>query len=183
MATTTSSLEEKWHDQLFGVRRSIRYHQRRRAFFDRLDQFGNMLSVVLGSTAIYGILESSSKTLALSATAAVTIFSAVNLVFGSVQKARTHAELARRFVVLEKRFLDAPTPELLCEITNERLSIEAEEPPVLRVLDCLCHNELMRAEGYPHSQLAQISFLQSCLAQLVDWFPSSIQPQKSTKHS
>ena len=57
MTETKVKFADRWDDMLFGVRRSIRYHQRRRAFFDRLDQFSNMLSVIFGSAAIYGVLE------------------------------------------------------------------------------------------------------------------------------
>lgn len=176
---TKSDLEHEWKAQLFAVRRSIRYHQRRRAFFDRLDQFGNMLAVVLGSTAIYGMLETNSKTLALTATALVTVLSAVNLVFGSVQKARAHADFSRQFIALEKRFLDDPSPERLREVIDARLSIEAEEPPILRVLDSICHNEQLRAEGYPKEYFATIRYWQRWFAQLFDVFPSLIAPPHS----
>ena len=39
------------------------------------------------------------------------------------------------------------TPERLAELTDRRLAIEAGEPPILRFLDALCHNELLTAVG------------------------------------
>ena len=39
------------------------------------------------------------------------------------------------------------TPERLAELTDRRLAIEAGEPPILRFLDALCHNELLIAVG------------------------------------
>ena len=40
---------------------------------------------------------------------------------------------------------DAVAPEQLAELGARRLQIEATEPPILRVLDAMCHNELLTA--------------------------------------
>lgn len=169
METVTADLEDRWHDMLFGVRRSIRYHQRRRAFFDRLDQFSNMLSVIFGSAAIYGILQQDYKALALTASALVTILASINLVIGSAQRARAHSDFSRRYVELEKRMLGQPNEKLLHQVSAERLSVEAEEPPVLHVLNAICHNETMRAMGYKREDLTKIGWCQRLLAQLFDF--------------
>lgn len=169
MGTATADLEDRWHNTLFGVRRSIRYHQRRRAFFDRLDQLSNMLSVIFGSAAIYGILEQDYKALALIASALVTVLASINLVIGSAQRARAHSDFSRRYVELEKRMLGQPDESLLQQLSAERLSIEAEEPPVLHVLNAICHNETMRAMGYKKEELAKIGWCQRLLAQLFDF--------------
>ncbi|WKN21516.1 hypothetical protein [Azotobacter vinelandii] len=175
-ATTVdnSELEDNWHNMLFGVRRSIRYHQRRRAFFERLDQFSNMLSVIFGSTAIYGVLGPDAKKFALIASAMVTATASINLVIGCSKKAREHSDLARRFIELEKRMIGKASVERLNEVTEARLNIEAEEPPILRVLDALCHNDQMRAMGYKREQLAKIGPLQTLFAQIFDWRPGAI---------
>ncbi|WP_336816897.1 hypothetical protein [Burkholderia gladioli] len=165
----TTKLDLEWHNLLFDIRRSIRYHNRRRAFFDRLDQMTNMLSVIFGSTAVYGVLEQQYRVVALVAAGLVTVLSAVNLVVGSSQRARAHADFARQFIGLEKRMaLAAPDERVLLDIRSERLSIEADEPPVLHVLNVICHNEQMRAMGYPNSMLAKVGFWQRAFAQLFD---------------
>ena len=41
----------------------------------------------------------------------------------------------------------AAVPPMLAELTDRRLAIEAGEPPILRLLDALCHNELLTAVG------------------------------------
>ena len=97
-----------YHDLLFDIGRSVRYHNRRRAFFDRIDRLANMLSVIFGSTAVYGVLAQDHQALALTAAALVTVLSAINLVVGSSQKARAHADFARRFIELEKRMIGVP---------------------------------------------------------------------------
>lgn len=165
----TTNLEIEWHGLLFDVRRSIRYHNRRRVFFDRLDQLTNMLSVVFGSTAVYGVLEQQYKIVALGAAGLVTALSAINLVVGSSQRARAHADFARQFIDLEKHMVLSPPDErILLDTRSARLSIEADEPPVLHVLNVICHNEQMRAMGYPSNTLAKVGFWQRAFAQLFD---------------
>ena len=163
------AFERDWHDLQFAIRRSIRYHNRRRVHFDRLDKLTNMVSVVFGSAAVFGVLEHNYQALALTAAAVVTIVSAINLVMGSSMRARDHADFARRFVALEKEMVSAGAEEsTLKQLTVKRLDIEADEPPVLRVLDCLCHNEEMRAQGYPAEQMAKIGWWQALLAPVMD---------------
>lgn len=174
MAEIAADLSDRWHAQLFGVRRSIRYHLRRKAFFDRLDQFSNMLSVIFGSTAIYGILDVNAKGLALASSAAVTVLASVNLVVGSAQRARAHSDFVRQYVELEKRMLQPESEECLLAVKQDRLSIEAGEPPILHVLNTICHNETMRAMGYEKAGLAKIGFVQRLLAQLIDFRESAI---------
>lgn len=170
MGATRDSLDDRWGDLLFGIRRSVRYHNRRRAFYDRLDQISNMLTVMLGSTAIYGVLQQSLKTLTLIAVGLATGLSAINLVLASSQRARLHFDLARQFIALEKSLVKTtPSEEKLTEFTDARLTIEMEEPPILRVLDALCHNEEVRAMGYPTSQIAEIGRLQRLFAPFIDF--------------
>lgn len=141
------NLESEWHGITFDVRRSVRYHMCRRRTYERFDKITNMLSVIFGSAAVYGVLETNSKSWALGAAAVVTITSSINLVIGSSQRAREHGDLARRFIELEKRLLGEPNAEVLYQVKQERLTIEAEEPPVLQILDCMCYNDQLRAEG------------------------------------
>lgn len=174
MGATTADLADRWWATLFSVRRSIRYHQRRRAFYDRLDQFSNMLSLIFGSAAIYGVLEDNAKNVALVASAMVTVVSSINLVVGSAQRGRAHADFMRRYVDLEKRMLGSESEERLLEVAEARLSIEAEEPPVMHVLNIICHNETMRAMGFKKEDLPKIGWFQSFVSQVFDFRESSI---------
>lgn len=181
MGAKTADLADRWWATLFSVRRSIRYHQRRRAFYDRLDQLSNMLSLIFGSAAIYGVLEDNAKNVALLASATVTVVSSINLVVGSAQRGRAHADLMRKYVELEKRMLGHETEERLLEIDAGRLSIEAEEPPVMHVLNAICHNETMRAMGYKKKDLPEIGWFQSFVSQILDVNESSIQNPEDKK--
>lgn len=173
-------LETNLHNQLFDIRRSIRYHHRRRAFFDRLDQMTNMLSVIFGSTAVFGVLEQEYKVLALTAAGLVTGLSAVNLVLASSQKARAHSDFARQFIELEKRLtVSQLTDSLLKEICVARLTIEAEEPPVLHVLNVICHNEQMRAMGYGKKEMTNVRWWQRLVAQFMDVREDLLHPSET----
>lgn len=167
--------EYRWYRMLFGIRRSIRYHQRRRAFFDRLDQLTNAFALIFGSAALYGVLGENADKVAVVASAIVTTMASINLVVGSSKRARDHADFARQFIELEKSMIGKGTEERLQAVTEKRLTIEASEPPVLRVLDIICHNEQMRAEGYKRGALAKIGPLQYLFAHFFDWRESTIQ--------
>ena len=62
-------------------------------------------------------------------------------VFAPGLGARQHNDLAREFIGLERDLVRVGdvTPERLAELTARRLDIEAAEPPILRVLDAMCH--------------------------------------------
>lgn len=169
-------------DLLFGVRRSIRYHSRRRQFFDRYRLFTNAISVIFGSAAIAAVLSPLGKEYTVGAAAMVTVFSLVDLVVGSARMARVHEDLYRRFIDLEKGIISIPEEKFTeadgTHLTASRLSIEGDEPPVKRVLDSLCHNELLRAMGYGREEFVKVRWYQRLFAQLLD-----IQEHRVTKYS
>jgi len=179
MRATKEDLEDRWHKMLFSVCRSIRYHQRRRGFYDRLDKTSNMLSLILGSATIYGVLQENAKNVALIASATVTVVSSINLVVSSAQRGRDHTDFMRKYVELEKRMLGEPSEELLLEVSTARLTIEAEEPPVLHVLNSICHNDMLRARGYAKKHFLKIGWFQALLAQIIDINVSGIKLPKA----
>lgn len=137
-----------------------------------------MLSLILGSAAIYGVLQENAKNVALIASATVTVVSSINLVVGSAQRGRDHTDFMRKYVELEKRMLGKPNEELLLEVSAARLTIEAEEPPVLHVLNSICHNDMVRARGYAKKYFLDIGWFQTLFAQIIDINVSGIKPVK-----
>lgn len=171
------NLVREWEGLLFDVRRSVRYHNRRRAWFDRLDQTTNVLSLIFGSAAIYGVLSQANANLAVFSAATVTVFSAINLVVGSSQRARTHFDFARKFFELEREMnlVTKVSDESLRTITSERLSIEKDEPPVLRVLDSICYNEQILSMDYPTDQMIVVGFWQRFFSPVLDFQASNLR--------
>ena len=164
-----------YHELLFGVRRSVRYHNRRRRFYTALHKLQVFCSLVLASAtvmafagAIGGEWPLWAKTLPA---ALVSVLAGLDLVFGSVDKTWLHADLERQFIELERQLeaaRDNPTAELIAQMTDRRLDIERQEPPVLRVLDTLCHNELVHAMGYGAEQQVRVGFWQRLFANFFD---------------
>ncbi|POA25649.1 MULTISPECIES: hypothetical protein [unclassified Pseudomonas] len=174
-----AELQRRWEGLLFAVRRSSRYHQRRRGFFDRLDRTSNVASMVFGSAAFVGVLQGDDlKKLALWASAGLAVLAAVNLVMGSAVRARDHSDFMRKYNELEQRMLQPASEELLLSITADRLSIEANEPPVLRVLDCICHNDQLRAEGGDAGEYVTIGPLQRLFSPFFDFCDGSLKKVK-----
>ena len=170
-AQSQEQLDRGWHDLLFGVRRSIRYHARRRMFFDRFRQLTSALGVILGSATVFTLLNEMAPLYPALAAALVTIFFTIDLVVGTGPAARLHNDLSRRFIDLERRMELEEEPidaQSLAKYKANRLEIETDEPPVHRVLDMMCHNELLRAMGYDKSHFARIRFHQRVLAHFFD---------------
>ena len=171
--------ETKFQGLLFGVRRSIRYHLRRRSFFDRLSRFSTFLTALAGTATVVSVLGKAGYGWIIALSVAVAVFSVIDLVVGSAQSARLHHDLARRFIDLEKDMvlMKYPTMEQIDNMTGRRLDIEADEPPPLKVLDCICHNELMRAMGYAEAKFSRIRWYQRLFSQLFDIREHSIVTQ------
>ena len=99
-ATTEEEIEQEWRNLLFDIRRSIRYHSKRAAYYDFLTKSVTATSLILGS-----------------GTVAVAI------------KA------------------------------NHTLSVI-----IIQTLDMICHNELVRAQGY--CKLAKIGWFRRLFCQM-----------------
>ena len=172
-----ADIRAKYHYLLFDVRRSIRYHQRRRRYFDARSRITNATPIILGSTVVassfINVIGKESLSIALALVAGFVIW---DMVSGTVMMARLHWDLARRFIALEKHLvgLKEPKEEHVIEATGMYLDIEADEPPVLRVLNLLCFNEVVLGEGYPVTELYDVPFRKRLIAQLFNVDDSSI---------
>ena len=175
-------LSESYYGLLFGVRRSARYHARRRAFFERLHGAVIFLAVISGSATFTAFATDLGKEwpdwLRFFPSVALTVLAAGDMVFGWARKAWLHADLARKFIDLEREMettLD-PDPDRVAAWTGRRLQVEGDEPPVKQVLNILCHNELSRAMGRPKEKQYDVKFVQRLFAQVVDLREDTIKP-------
>ena len=167
---SADSLFKSRHNLLFGVRRSIRYHHRRRLFFDRIHKLSTILSALSGSATIAAVLANAGPVITIVFAALVAVSSITDLVVGTAQAARLHDDLTRRFIDLEKSIINSKdlTEEVISSLTARRLDIEADEPPPLKVLDSVCHNELLRAMGYDKDSEVEIKWYQRLTKQFFD---------------
>ena len=92
------------------------------------------------------------------------------MVLAAGQNASRHALLVRDFTRIEQCLVGDTSDDAVRSATLERLEIEATEPPVLRVLDVICHNELLRAMGYDDPrERVKVSWFQRTAANFFDW--------------
>ena len=131
-------------DQLnFAVEKSMRYHQRRRGFYDWVNRL-SMFTVIICGSAAFGELFSVPQYFA----AATTILAAINLVWAPSHRARDHEILFRRFSDLAIKIRTTPASEDACDgWVKERIEIETDEPPIFIALEADCDNEVRRAWG------------------------------------
>ena len=168
---TTSRTDPHW-TLLWGVRRSIRYHRRRERWLDAVDRACAFAIAVFGASALASLLTGINPALLTVAAAITAAAGALQLAFGPARQARLHSNLARDFVDLERAMArageDLPEHERR-EFEARRLEIESREPPVLRVLDAMCHDELATALGIDDPKVrAQPRWYQRWLANIVD---------------
>lgn len=135
-------LTQRWNT-LWSVQRSIRYHARREAFFARWHRVTTALSLLFATAAVTDLLRGAGHWGAIAAAVLIAVLSALDLVVGTADMARTHAALRRRFIDLERALQATPGPDAVTAETwvDQRLQIERDEPPIYVALDLLCENE------------------------------------------
>jgi low affinity Fe/Cu permease len=154
----------EWDRQLFSIKRSARYHARRAAFLDFVAKSINIVSMLAGFSVVASAI-GRRESVYMAFGIAVAFLSMVNFIFDFPSKARLHAELKRRFAELEKSMVGLePGKEAVSEKIRERLAIEVDEPAVVKTLDMMCHNDLVRAQG--SGKPAEVGWLRSLFCQI-----------------
>lgn len=151
---------------LFGVRRSIRYHSKRQAFYESVGRWASFALLMLGSGSVAVAIHGSWIGTILVGSA-VAVIAGLQLVFAFSSKASRHAQFVREFTRVEQKLCADDSDETVRAATQERLAIEAGEPPVMRILDVICHNELIQAMGlYGEGERVRLNWFQHLTANL-----------------
>ena len=163
-------------DQLdFAVEKSMRYHQRRRGFYDWVNRL-SMFTVVICGSAAFGRLFDSPEYFA----AAVTILAAINLVWAPSHRARDHEILFRRFSDLAIKIRTTPAGEDTHDgWVKERIEIETDEPPIFIALEADCDNEVRRAWGRTR-EMVRIGWWSRLTMNLIRHAERHYEPQRVT---
>jgi hypothetical protein len=127
----------------FGVQKSLRYHARRRRFFEALDNITKFLVVVTSASAFVAILGGEKSSITTSLTAAVTILALADITFGFGRRSRIYQDLYRQFseLAIAITLVLDPTRQDVTQLQARRLRIEADEPPQIYALERWCWNE------------------------------------------
>lgn len=142
-------------------------------FYDNFHDISTAFTVMLGIGAIYTTLSDTfGSGFVVTLGALISVIGILDLVIGSTRKARLHNSLANKFSTLEKALLSSSANVKRAELA--RLDIEKEEPPVLSVLDVICHNEVMVSMGYERNQLAKVGWFQRLASPFFDFMPHTL---------
>lgn len=162
-----------YFNDLFGVRKSVRYHQRRRAFFEWIHTSTSALQIIAGSSAI-ATWVGDKEGLGIGLAAVAVVLAALDLVVGTLRRSTAHASLSQRFAQLEREMVPFEHDrqirnEIATGFRQQRLEIEESEPPKMRVIDILCHNELVAGvQTYHHWSSYPVGWARRVVGQFVD---------------
>jgi len=156
----------------FAVHVGMRYHAKRRAWFDALHRLA-MVIAALGSSAaaaaLYGGLIAAGEGLVT----AVAIAAACELAFGFAERGRSADALYRRYAALAGAIAAAKSvdSDLLRLWEKRRLLIRADCEERLLVLHRICYNLEAEARGYDAEALYEVKPWQRLAAHLVSLPP------------
>jgi hypothetical protein len=131
-------MTDERYNLVFDVERSIRYHERRRAFYQSVDTSVNALNLISGTAAVASLtaLKFIGPVLPTVAGSLVAVLSYINLTMQSTTMASLHSQLRQRYIELRLRIED-DADGAIKELVKARLMIEKDEPTMYRMLDLI----------------------------------------------
>jgi hypothetical protein len=169
-------IAEKHHQLSFYVRRCVKYHSYRAAFFGKLNVTTAFVGVLFGSATLTSLVAQAPGCVTIATSLIVTIFSAFDLVIGTGKKTWEHNELKKRYMNVELELLGA-APDTTSEIKLKEIEIkirqiELDEPPELQFLNAMAENEIIMA-NYSAREASQyvskLPWLKRVTANFIDW--------------
>lgn len=152
----------------FGINRSVRYHRKRQAFCESMETWSDIALVSMGSVVVALAMQDSSGSV-LFAGLAIVATSALKLKLGLGRRAGTHKQLQLAFIELQEELEDADD-DVIRKIRAKRADLEKSEPPVMQVLNVICHNELLVSIGRDDSkERVHVNWFQRFAANLISF--------------
>ncbi len=156
--------EQLIKEQEFEISASVRYHIKRRYFFERFNKWATGLQLIFGSTIFVTILGEEFLKNALTLDSAqilliqtivpamIVVISIIDLLISSATMARLHETLAHKFSDLLtdiefNEMNDNLSLKYLSEIIKKRRFIEKEEPVTMITVYTQAYNDEMYARG------------------------------------
>jgi hypothetical protein len=162
----------------FHVKKSIRYHDRRRGYFQFMRLATNAVALLLAGVAFTDLSGDASHWWFKLLAAIAGLLAIFDVVVRFDRRQEIHGDLRRRFCELEANMLKNGLDDgQWREWANARSSIEADEPRVFRVLEMLSHNETARALGVTDAkEFNDVSWPQRITAHFWPWENASAKP-------
>jgi hypothetical protein len=154
-ATDEAAAEEGVAERLtaldFEVHKSIRYHAKRRSFFDKCNNITRAASAIFAAGAVVSVVGGSPIVITVVAIS-IAVLSSIDLVIDYSRRARIYDDLYRDFCELAATIEEHPHPREAQVRTwaAKKLRIQAKEPTSLDVLNVICANEELEGRGYPY---------------------------------
>lgn len=163
-------IEDQQWDLDFSFAKSIRYHAYRRSFWQALDHWSKILSVITGTAVVVtalGNYGSTSKVMAIG----VALTSAADVIFGFGDRANRHDNLYRDWCRLQQRLLEKTELSLgdIAKFKAKRLRIERDEPGVIDLLERRCAAEETIARGQEPRNSQKLTKFQTIFSQWAMW--------------
>lgn len=153
----------------FGINRSVRYHRKRQVFYESLDAWSDTALLLMGSGVVALTIQDSYGLQPLVGIAVVAT-SILKLKLGFGRGAGAHDRLVYAFTRLQKELESTDDDEVIHRIYLERVDLEESEPPVMRGLDVICHNELLVSIGRDDpKERVSVSWFQRFAANLLSF--------------
>lgn len=130
----------------FGINRSVIYHRKRQTFCELVDTWSDVAFLLMGSGVVALAMQDSYR-LELLVGIAIVATSVLKLKLGFGRLAGTHKRLVYAFTRLQRELESTDDDEVIDRIHVERLELEEGEPPVMQVLNVICHNQLLVSIG------------------------------------
>jgi hypothetical protein len=174
----TEDLDSSVDDFLWGERRyvkyrvelNVRYHRKRERFFALCDRWSKAGSLIAGTAAFSTLLPSAEAKSIAGLVVALSAMPALVLAWGD--KARLHADLAQKFLVLEAEIVRLGkrkfTEDQLNDWHARVLGIETSEPQALSVLEAICHNAIMDSLNEPERKI-KLNWFQKLFMHIFDF--------------
>jgi hypothetical protein len=106
MTTHANAMTTDLYGLLFDVRRSVRYHNRRKGFYEPLHLFTNFLTIVMSGAVLTEMAKNGNMALWLTVIGYIAaFFAAMDLLIGYSKMANKHDALQRRFALLEMNMI------------------------------------------------------------------------------
>jgi hypothetical protein len=171
------NLSEDNYNFLFDVRRSIRYHERRKSFFYRIQNTVSFFAVIMAGVVVMdAVKDGTPPRWIVYVGVFAAVLSALDLVIGFSKNADIHSKLREKFADLEIDIITGPpSGDVWLDYQKRRLVIEKDEPATFFVIDGLCRNELLIADGYSPlrkedaKHFAKINLFQRMTGQFFHW--------------
>lgn len=173
---------EELRHMVWAIDASVRYHERRQAFYERVDALVNALNLIVGSAAVLAVIQSAPSWVVVTSSATVAILSLINITMRSSAMASLHAQLKQRYIGVLIRLDKLNRPKVseesfrkeLRKLREERLLIEVDEPTIYRIVHVMAHNELLMAEGYGNADMWHVPFYKALSANWIRWESSKL---------